>query len=205
MKSYVAPPCLIALSIFASVSAVAAPVIPADIQPVMDAKRVLVACTAIVQELSAHKVPADHAQARIHHQNSLMIAQGAKSHVGAKATKLSPENDAFIKAMDKGKKDLNECGKTLAAYTTRMPPHLQKLHDAIERAVPKPNDPKEWSQDDAKKVANEIIAYDTAHENLVLAITKLSEANDHHIQSHLHEAIVALIKDITPPTPHAKK
>ena len=205
MKSRIAPPCLIALSLFASVPATAAPVNPADIKPVMDAKRALLACTGIVQQLSVHKVPADHMQARIHHQNNLLIAQGAKSHVGAKPTKLSPENDAFLKVMDKGKKDLNDCGKTLASYTTRMPPHLQKLHDAIERAVPKPNDPREWSQADAKKVADEIIAYDTAHENLVLAITKLSESNNRHIQSHLHEAIVALIKDITPPTAHVKK
>ena len=205
MKSSISPPCLIALSIFASTLATAAPVNPADIQPVMEAKRALLACTGIVQQLSAHKVPADHVRARIQHQNNLLIAQGAKSHVGAKATKLSPENDAFIKAMDKGKKDLNDCGKTLGAYTTRMPPHLQKLHDAIERAVPKPNDPKEWSQDDAKKVANELIAYDTAHENFVEAVTKLSSSNDRHIQSHLHEAIVALIKNVTPPTPHAKK
>lgn len=202
MKSNVALRRLIALSIFASLPAAAAPVNPADIKPLQDAKQLLVACTGIVQQLSALKTPADHAQARIHHQNNLLIAQGAKTHVGAVPTKLSPENDAFIKAMDKGKKDLDECSKRLAPYTTRMPPHMQKLHDSIMKAGP---DPKEWSQADAKKVFEEITAYDTAHENFVKAVSMLSAENNQQIQSHLHQSILTLIKDTTPPTPHVKK
>ena len=79
---------------------------------------------------------------------------------------------------------------------------VQKLHDSVMKAGP---DPKEWSQADAKKVFEEITAYDTAHENFVKAITMLSAENNQQVQSHLHQSIVTLIKDTTPPTPHVKK
>ena len=81
-----------------------------------------------------------------------------------------------------------------------MPPHLQKLHDAIEKAG---TGPKEMSQVDAKKIYDEIVAYDAAHEKFVRAIGTLS--NNQQIQSHLHEAIDLVIKATTPTTPHVKK
>jgi hypothetical protein len=96
-------------------------------------------------------------------------------------------------AMRQGKQDLNQCGAKLAPVTTSMPQRLQYLSEGV----------KTLPQADAKRVGEEVVAYNTSFQKFVGAINTLS--SNKQLQSHLHKEILKLIEMISPPQPKIKK
>lgn len=169
-----------------------------DVAPIQTATDLMNRCGGIVQALGQMKAPPNHADAKMQEFHNQNIFKKAPSHAGEVAKKHDPQHENFMRAMQKGKADLEQCAAQLGPWMKPMPQHLQKLHEMMLNA----GKPGAISQDTAKRLHQVITQYDNTHEKFVEVVTTLS--NDQHVQSYLHEAIVKLVDAATPPNNFTK-
>lgn len=170
-----------------------------DVQPIQMATNLLNQCGTIVHNLGQQKAPPGHADAKTQEHHNQNIFKKAQTHINEVAKKHEPQHENFMRTMQKGKADLEQCAQQLAPWMKPMPKHLQKLHDMID-TVGKPGG---MTQDMAKNLHAVIVNYDNTHDKFVEAVGQLSK--DQHVQSYLHESILKLIEATTAPNDFTKK
>lgn len=170
-----------------------------EVHPIQTATQMLNHCGTIVHNLGQHKAPAGHANAKMLEHHNQNIFKKAQTHLNEVAKKHEPPHENFMRTMEKGKADLEQCAQQLAPWMKPMPKHLQKLHDMID-TVGKPNG---MSMDMAKHLHTVITSYDNTHDKFVEAVGQLSK--DQHVQSYLHDSILKLIEATNAPNDFTKK
>jgi hypothetical protein len=128
--------------------------------------------------------------------HNLAVARKDALHKSESPRPIAPAHEDYRRFLEQGEALLRKCGDGLGAYTTRMLPHLQSIHDVLHQSEGK------ISPADARKVADTLANYDAQHERFVVAIADISD--DPHLQGHLHEVIMHVIKQTTPPA-HGKR
>ena len=84
-----------------------------DVAPIETATGMLNHCGSIVQALGQQKAPSGHAEARVNDFHNQNIFKKAPSHANEAAKKIDPQHENFMRAMQKGKADLEQCANQL--------------------------------------------------------------------------------------------
>jgi hypothetical protein len=165
--------------------------------PVANATKLYNDCSKIADTVGKRTPPPGFFEASAHadHMHNKMVLSGSPFHKGLPQKAVPRENKDYSDFLARYEAELKQCGTQLGYYTKRMPVHLQGIHDALEQSEGK-IPPKE-----GERIGDALEAYDTAQEGFIKTLTGLS--NDSHLQGELHQAIVHIVQETTPP-PHAK-
>lgn len=160
----------------------------ADLGPIHAATRELDQCGRMAHYLGQLQPPRGHVEARKAEIHNQAVAKRDPAFANLPMIRHEPSHEGFMRAMQKGKVDLENCARQLGPALKGMPVHLKRLYDGIDTAEKPGGMPK----DVARHLHRAIVQYHEAHERFADAVVSLSKDQD--VQAYLHEAIVKLIE-----------
>ena len=164
-------------------------------KPVVAATNLFQNCTAVANTIANQKAPADYYSpaAMLDHTHNQAVTLGHPDFKGLSLHPLTDAHQRYANFLKEGEARLKSCGTDLGAYTTRMSDHISMLGSAMEAAEGK------MAPEKGQQVLTTLNAYSTAQQNFIAAISNLS--NDKYLQGEMHQAIVHVIQQTTPPAP----
>ena len=166
-----------------------------QMKPVEGGTKMFHYCAGIANSVFDQKPPPGYyepdAQAdRVHNK---AVASGDPSFKGLAPHTLATEHQRYFEFLSRHEADLKKCGTDLGFFTKRMPVHVQMIHDALAASEGK------ISADDGQKIVGILMTYTSEQEDFIKAMANL--ANDKYVQGEMHEAIIHVVQETTPP-PH---